>query len=63
MYVYYLKVTPSARRNVVRVLSPATPSSGKSLISPRALMQQSKYNSYMNEQITLLTFAYLFSYK
>ncbi|XP_046967985.1 nuclear factor related to kappa-B-binding protein isoform X1 [Vanessa cardui] len=35
------QVTPNARRGVVRVLSPATPSSGKSLISPRALMQQS----------------------
>ncbi|XP_045774091.1 nuclear factor related to kappa-B-binding protein-like isoform X2 [Maniola jurtina] len=35
------QVTPSARRGVVRVLSPAAPSSGKSLISPRALMQQS----------------------
>ncbi|CAH0727045.1 unnamed protein product, partial [Brenthis ino] len=35
------QVTPSGRRGVVRVLSPATPSSGKSLISPRALMQQS----------------------
>ncbi|CAG4952800.1 unnamed protein product [Colias eurytheme] len=30
----------NARRGVVRVLSPATPSSGKSLISPRALMTQ-----------------------
>ncbi|KAM3961478.1 uncharacterized protein ACR2FA_004372 [Aphomia sociella] len=30
----------AARRGVVRVLSPAAPSSGKSLISPRALMQQ-----------------------
>ncbi|RVE46624.1 hypothetical protein evm_008697 [Chilo suppressalis] len=29
----------TSRRGVVRVLSPATPSSGKSLISPRALMQ------------------------
>ncbi|XP_032517867.2 nuclear factor related to kappa-B-binding protein isoform X2 [Danaus plexippus] len=35
------QVTPSARRGIVRVLSPATPSSGKSLISPRALMHQS----------------------
>ncbi|XP_052742079.1 nuclear factor related to kappa-B-binding protein isoform X2 [Bicyclus anynana] len=35
------QVTPSARRGIVRVLSPAMPSSGKSLISPRALMQQS----------------------
>ncbi|KAG6441058.1 hypothetical protein O3G_MSEX001563 [Manduca sexta] len=33
------QVTPTSRRGVVRVLSPATPSSGKSLISPRALMQ------------------------
>ncbi|XP_072931818.1 uncharacterized protein [Epargyreus clarus] len=32
--------TTNIRRGVVRVLSPATPSSGKSLISPRALMQQ-----------------------
>lgn len=28
------------RRGVVRVLSPAAPSAGKSLISPRALLQQ-----------------------
>ncbi|XP_047028547.1 nuclear factor related to kappa-B-binding protein isoform X2 [Helicoverpa zea] len=34
------QVTPTTRRGVVRVLSPATPASGKSLISPRALMQQ-----------------------
>ncbi|CAH0686191.1 unnamed protein product [Spodoptera exigua] len=34
------QVTPTSRRGVVRVLSPATPASGKSLISPRALMQQ-----------------------
>ncbi|XP_028041865.1 nuclear factor related to kappa-B-binding protein isoform X2 [Bombyx mandarina] len=33
------QVTPIQRRGIVRVLSPATPSSGKSLISPRALMQ------------------------
>ncbi|CAH2041402.1 unnamed protein product, partial [Iphiclides podalirius] len=32
--------TSTPRRGVVRVLSPATPSSGKSLISPQALMQQ-----------------------
>ncbi|XP_075976677.1 uncharacterized protein LOC142976945 isoform X2 [Anticarsia gemmatalis] len=34
------QATPTTRRGVVRVLSPATPASGKSLISPRALMQQ-----------------------
>ncbi|XP_049874798.1 nuclear factor related to kappa-B-binding protein isoform X2 [Pectinophora gossypiella] len=34
------QVTPTQRRGIVRVLSPATPSGGKSLISPRALMQQ-----------------------
>ncbi|CAG9788195.1 unnamed protein product [Diatraea saccharalis] len=33
------QTVPTSRRGVVRVLSPATPSSGKSLISPRALMQ------------------------
>ncbi|CAH2243955.1 nuclear factor related to kappa-B-binding protein isoform X2 [Pararge aegeria] len=35
------QITQSARRGIVRVLSPAAPSTGKSLISPRALMQQS----------------------
>ncbi|CAB3247344.1 unnamed protein product [Arctia plantaginis] len=35
-----IQATPTTRRGVVRVLSPATPASGKSLISPRALMQQ-----------------------
>ncbi|KPI92541.1 Nuclear factor [Papilio xuthus] len=34
------QTTPAQRRGVVRVLSPATPSSGKSLISPQALMPQ-----------------------
>ncbi|KAJ0176108.1 hypothetical protein K1T71_008282 [Dendrolimus kikuchii] len=43
------QVTQASRRGVVRVLSPATPSSGKSLISPRALMQSSMYNTiYIN---------------
>ncbi|XP_041981086.1 nuclear factor related to kappa-B-binding protein isoform X2 [Aricia agestis] len=35
------QVPSTPRRSVVRVLSPATPSSGKSLISPRALLHQS----------------------
>ncbi|XP_068629387.1 nuclear factor related to kappa-B-binding protein isoform X2 [Battus philenor] len=34
------QTSTTPRRGVVRVLSPATPSSGKSLISPQALMQQ-----------------------
>ncbi|XP_063828983.1 nuclear factor related to kappa-B-binding protein [Ostrinia nubilalis] len=34
------QAVPTSRRGVVRVLSPATQSSGKSLISPRALLQQ-----------------------
>ncbi|KAI5643232.1 nuclear factor related to kappa-B-binding protein isoform X1 [Phthorimaea operculella] len=33
------QTTPSQKRGIVRVLSPATPSAGKSLISPRALLQ------------------------
>lgn len=35
-----VQTTVGPRRGVVRVLSPAAPSAGKSLISPRALLQQ-----------------------
>lgn len=46
------QVTPTTRRGVVRVLSPATPASGKSLISPRALMQQGAATTKKRTTIT-----------
>ncbi|CAK1582770.1 unnamed protein product [Parnassius mnemosyne] len=49
--------TSTARRGVVRVLSPATPSSGKSLISPQALMQQSAPTTKKRTIVTSTTSA------